>query len=66
MPAGYLSTKIGGSRVLWAGVLLWSLGTLIAPPAAKMSLVALCATRVIVSGGVGRGGEATVSVLTGD
>lgn len=33
-----------------AGVALWSLGTLIAPPAAKMSLWMLCATRVLVSG----------------
>ena len=32
------------------GVVLWSLGTLVAPPAAKISLLALCASRVFVSG----------------
>jgi len=26
MPAGYISTKIGGTRVLLFGVVLWSLG----------------------------------------
>ncbi len=48
VPAGWLSTRIGGARILFAGVLLWSLGTLIAPPAANVSLLALCATRVFV------------------
>lgn len=48
VPAGWLSTRIGGARILFAGVLLWSLGTLIAPPAAHNSLIALCATRVFV------------------
>lgn len=48
VPAGWLSTRIGGARILFAGVLLWSVGTLIAPPAAHNSLVALCATRVFV------------------
>lgn len=48
VPAGWLSTRIGGARILFAGVLLWSLGTLIAPPAAHNSLAALCATRVFV------------------
>ena len=41
--------RIGGARVLMAGVVLWSLGTLVAPPAAKISLLALCASRVFVS-----------------
>lgn len=53
VPAGWLSTRIGGARILFAGVLLWSLGTLIAPPAAHNSLIALCATRVFVRGGIG-------------
>ena len=42
--------RIGGARVLMVGVVLWSLGTLVAPPAAKISLLALCASRVFVSG----------------
>lgn len=36
--------------MLAAGVALWSFGTLIAPPAAQTSLLALCASRVLVSG----------------
>lgn len=36
IPAGWISTKVGGSKVLLAGVAIWSLGTLLAPPAAKM------------------------------
>ncbi len=40
--------RVGGARVLLAGVALWSLGTLIAPPAAKAGLLPLCATRVLV------------------
>jgi ACS family sodium-dependent inorganic phosphate cotransporter len=46
---GVLPRRIGGARVLLAGVALWSLGTLVAPPAAKLSLLALCASRVFVS-----------------
>ena len=42
-------SRIGGAKVLMAGVVLWSLGTLVAPPAAKISLLALCASRVFVS-----------------
>ena len=47
----YLLTmcRIGGAKVLLVGVALWSLGTLVAPPAAKISLLALCASRVFVS-----------------
>ena len=40
--------RIGGASVLLAGVLLWSLGTLVAPTAAQFSLLALCATRAFV------------------
>ena len=40
--------RIGGARVLLAGVALWSVGTLVAPPAAHAGLLALCASRVIV------------------
>ena len=34
--------------MLLAGVLLWSLGTLVAPTAAHISLLGLCATRAFV------------------
>ena len=34
--------------MLLAGVALWSVGTLVAPPAAHAGLLALCASRVIV------------------
>eukprot|EP00798_Chlamydomonas_sp_ICE-L_P027115 gene27115-2342_t len=63
LPGGYISTKIGGARVLVAGVALWSFGTLIAPPAAKYSLWALCATRVLVGLGEGFAPSAATSVL---
>jgi hypothetical protein len=42
------SRRIGGAKVLLVGVFLWSLGTLLAPPAAHLSLLALCASRVFV------------------
>ena len=35
--------------MLLLGVLLWSIGTLAAPPLAHISLFALCASRVFVS-----------------
>jgi hypothetical protein len=44
-----LPCRIGGAKVLMAGVALWSFGTLIAPPAAHLGIWALCATRVLVS-----------------
>lgn len=63
LPAGYISTKLGGAKVLAAGVALWSFGTLIAPPAAQMSLGALCATRVLVGLGEGFAPSAATAVL---
>ncbi|KAJ9517243.1 hypothetical protein QJQ45_009152 [Haematococcus lacustris] len=68
LPGGYIATKagclqVGGSKVLAAGVLLWSLGTLIAPPAAQVSLVALCASRVLVGLGEGVAPSAATTVL---
>ena len=63
VPGGYISTKIGGAKVLAAGVFLWSLGTLIAPPAAQLSLMALCLTRMIVGMGEGVAPSAATSVL---
>ncbi len=55
--------SIGGARVLFAGVALWSLGTLIAPPAAKMGLVALCATRLFVGLGEGLAPSSATNVM---
>jgi MFS family permease len=55
--------RIGGAKVLAAGVALWSFGTLIAPPAAHMGLWALCATRVLVGLGEGFAPSAATSVL---
>lgn len=63
VPGGYISTKIGGAKVLAAGVFLWSLGTLIAPPAANYSLMALCVTRMVVGMGEGVAPSAATSVL---
>jgi ACS family sodium-dependent inorganic phosphate cotransporter len=63
IPAGYVSTKIGGARVLTAGVVLWSLGTLVAPPLAHMSLLALCVSRVIVGLGEGLAPSSATNVM---
>ncbi|PSC72700.1 putative anion transporter chloroplastic [Micractinium conductrix] len=63
IPAGWVSTSIGGARVLFAGVALWSLGTLIAPPAAKLGLVALCATRLFVGLGEGLAPSSATNVM---
>ncbi|KAK9841600.1 hypothetical protein WJX74_008540 [Apatococcus lobatus] len=63
IPAGYISTKIGGSMVLMAGVAFWSFGTLVAPPAAHMSLAALCVSRVLVGLGEGLAPSAATSVM---
>ncbi|KAL4857945.1 putative anion transporter 6 [Chlorella vulgaris] len=63
IPAGWVSTNIGGARVLFAGVALWSLGTLIAPPAAKLGLVALCATRLFVGLGEGLAPSSATNVM---
>ena len=55
IPAGALSVRFGGRKVLGAGVLLWSLFTVLTPAAAILSLPALLAARV----GLGLG-EASV------
>ena len=55
--------SIGGARVLFAGVALWSLGTLVAPPAAKLGLVALCATRLFVGLGEGLAPSSATNVM---
>uniref|UniRef100_A0A7R9YQ47 Major facilitator superfamily (MFS) profile domain-containing protein n=1 Tax=Chlamydomonas euryale TaxID=1486919 RepID=A0A7R9YQ47_9CHLO len=63
VPGGYISTKIGGAKVLSAGVALWSVGTLLAPPCAQMSLLALCASRVLVGLGEGVAPSSATSIL---
>ena len=55
--------SIGGARVLFAGVALWSLGTLVAPPAAKLGLVTLCATRLFVGLGEGLAPSSATNVM---
>ena len=63
VPAGWVSTSLGGARVLMAGVALWSVGTLMAPPAARMSITALCVSRVIVGLGEGLAPSSATNVL---
>ena len=46
-----------------AGVALWSVGTLIAPPAAQYSIMALCVTRMVVGLGEGVAPSAATSLL---
>lgn len=56
--------RIGGAMVLLAGVAFWSLGTLVAPPAAKLSLLALCASRVLVGLGEGLAPSSATNVMS--
>lgn len=58
------SCRIGGAYVLMAGVALWSVGTLVAPPAAGISLLALCASRVLVGLGEGLAPSAATSLMS--
>jgi ACS family sodium-dependent inorganic phosphate cotransporter len=44
--AGVLSTRLGGHRVLGWSVLVWSVFTLLTPPAAMLSMPALVAVRI--------------------
>lgn len=55
---------MGGAKVLLAGVALWSLGTLVAPPAARMGLLALCATRLFVGLGEGLAPSSATNVMS--
>jgi len=64
-PAGYLCTKYGGTRVLLAGVVLWSLGTLVAPPAANLGILALCMTRLFVGLGEGLAPSSVTNIMAG-
>ncbi len=53
-PGGWLSTRVGGKRVLSLSVLAWSLVTLLTPLSAALSLPALIAARIAI--GVGEAG----------
>lgn len=50
---GWMSDRFGGRRVLGAGVAIWSLATLLTPPAAALSFALLFAIRVVL--GLGEG-----------
>ena len=63
IPGGWLAQKYGGKLVLFAGVMLWSFGTLIAPACAHMSFTALLASRFLVGLGEGVAPSAATGVL---
>jgi MFS transporter, ACS family, solute carrier family 17 (sodium-dependent inorganic phosphate cotransporter), other len=48
MLGGWLADRFGGKRVLAAGVLLWSVGTLLTPAAADISFGALLVVRALL------------------
>jgi len=48
---GWLADRFGGKKVLAAGVLLWSLFTMITPPAASVGLLVLLIVRVAMGMG---------------
>jgi len=53
MGGGWMADRFGGHRVLAAGVALWSIATIMTPPAAATSFAALLAARVAL--GLGEG-----------
>jgi len=63
IPGGWLAQKYGGKLVLFAGVMLWSFGTLIAPMCAHFSFTALLASRFLVGLGEGVAPSAATGVL---
>ncbi len=63
IPGGYLASKYGGKFVLFAGVMLWSFGTLIAPACAHFSFTALLVSRFLVGLGEGVAPSAATGVL---
>jgi len=63
IPGGWLAQKYGGKLVLFAGVMLWSFGTLIAPACAHLSFTALLASRFLVGLGEGVAPSAATGVL---
>lgn len=58
-------SQYGGTRVLLAGVVLWSLGTLVAPPAANLGILALCMTRLFVGLGEGLAPSSVTNIMAG-
>ena len=64
MTQRYPACRIGGATVLLAGVAFWSVGTLVAPPAAKFSLLALCVSRVLVGLGEGLAPSSATNVMS--
>ena len=48
---GWLADRFGGKKVLAAGVLLWSLFTMVTPPAASFGLLVLLAVRIAMGMG---------------
>jgi drug/metabolite transporter (DMT)-like permease/MFS family permease len=62
-PGGFLAKKLGGEKVLYWGVLLWSFGTLLAPWAAHQGMSALCLSRLLVGLGEGVAPAAAIGVL---
>merc|ERR1719498_1049582 len=63
IPGGWLAQKYGGKLVLFAGVILWSFGTLIAPACAHFSFTALLVSRFLVGLGEGVAPSAATGVL---
>lgn len=51
IPSGWLATRIGGRALLGWAVIIWSLMTMLTPPAAWMSLTVLIAVRIILGAG---------------
>ena len=63
IPGGWLSSKYGGKAVLFYGVMLWSLGTLIAPWCAALGMGPLLTSRFIVGLGEGVAPSAATGIL---
>ncbi|HZP45169.1 MAG TPA: MFS transporter [Candidatus Binataceae bacterium] len=51
MLGGWMADRLGGKRVLLAGVALWSAATMLTPPAAALSFGALLAMRAALGAG---------------
>ena len=62
VPGGAAASKWTGKRMLALGVVLWSVGTLLAPIAA-VSVTALCASRILVGLGEGFSPTATTDMV---
>ena len=63
VPGGMLANRFHGKNILAAGVALWSVGTALAPLTASYSLLALCATRLLVGLGEGVAPPSATDVL---